>query len=147
MVIPAARFDCSGRITSVAVSMRWFRVSGPDPLFQVWRPASPSSSIYSKIDEVELPSGDRRGTFTRNYYFANLSLSGNNRIEFEPGDIIGYYQSSDSRRSIRNIQTSGYTSYSNAASSPSTSFDINNAGNTDTDRQPLTEVLFGKRIQ
>lgn len=146
MIVPAARFNCSGRITNVAVSMQ-FIFSGPDlPLFQVWRPASPNSSVYNKIGEVELPSGDHMGGIIINYYFANLSLNSSTQIEFQSGDIIGYYQSSSSQRLIRNIQTSGYTSYSNTVSSPLTSIDINNVDNSDIDRQPLIEVMFGKFI-
>ena len=147
MIVPAARFNCSGRITNVAVSMQ-FVFFGPDlPLFQVWRPASLSSSVYNKIGEVELPSGDHMGGIIINYYYATLSLNSSAQIEFQSGDIIGYYQSSSSQRLIRNIQTSGYTSYSNTVTSPSTSIDISNVDNSDTDRQPLIEVMFGKFIQ
>ena len=120
---------------------------GPDlPLFQVWRPALPNSSVYNKIGEVELPSGDHIGGIIINYYFVNQSLNNSAQIEFQSGDIIGYYQSSSSQRLIRNIQTSGYTSYSNTVSSPLTLIDINNVENSDTDRQPLIEVTFGKFI-
>ena len=144
MVVPAARFNCSGRITNIAVSMQ-FVFFGPDlPLFQVWHPAAPNSSVYNKISEVELPSGDHMGGLIINYYFANLSLSSSNQIEFQSGDIIGYYQSSESQCLIRNIPTSGYTSYSDTVTSPTTSIDINNVDNIDTERQPLIEVMFGK---
>ena len=71
VIVPSATFNCNGRIINVAVSMQ-FSFSGSDlPLFQLWYPASPNSSIYSKVGEVELPSGDRIGGFI--YYFANLS--------------------------------------------------------------------------
>ena len=146
MIVPATRFNCSGRITNVAVSMQ-FVFSGPDlPLFQVWRPTSTNSSVYNRIGEVELPSGDHIGGIIINYYFANLSLNSSSQIGFQSGDIIGYYQSSNSQRLIRNVRTGGYTSYSNTVSSPLASIDINNIDNTDTERQPLIEVMFGKII-
>ena len=112
------------------------------PLFQLWHPASPNSSMYSKVGEVELPFGDRIGGFIINHYFANLSLS--SEIEFQSGDVIGYYQPPEARWVIRSIQISGYTSYSRTVTSPSTSIDISSVGNIESDRQPLIEVTLGK---
>ena len=142
VIVPSATFNCNGRITNVAISMQ-FSFSGSDlPLFQLWRLASPNSGIYSKVGEVELPPGDRIGGFIINYYFANLSLS--SEIEFQSGDVIGYYQPPEAQRVIRSIQTSGYTSYSSTVTSPSISIDISSVGNIERDRQPLIEVTFGK---
>ena len=115
------------------------------PLFQVWHPTSLASNTYNKIGEVQLPAGNFINIFL---YFANLSLSSSSsQIEFQSGDVIGYYQPSDPQQLIRSIQTSGYTSYSNNVTSPSTSIDTNNVDNTETNRQPLIEVTFGKIIQ
>ena len=142
VIVPSATFNCNGRITNVAVSMQ-FSFTGSDlPLFQLWHPVSPDSSIYSKVGEVELPAGDRMGGFIINYYFANLSLS--SEIEFQSGDVIGYYQPPAAQRVIRSIQTSGYTSYSSTVTNPSTSVDISTVANIENDRQPLIEVTFGK---
>ena len=143
VIVPNARFNCSGRITNVAVSMTaWFGTNYP--LFQVWRPTSLNSSTYNKTGEVQFPAGDFIGIGQeRSYYHASLSLNKNGQIEFQSGDVIGYYQPSNPRHRIWSIQTSGYTSYSNAVTSPLTSIDINNLNN-ETDRQPLIEVTFGK---
>ena len=78
------------------------------------------------------------------YYHASLSLNSSSQIEFQSGDVIGYYQPSDPQRLIWSIQTSGYTSYSNSVTSPSTSIDTNNVDNIETNRQPLIAVMFGK---
>ena len=142
MIVPAARFNCNGRITNIAASLQI--LFGSDlPLFQVWRPSTSNSTVYTKIDEVELPLGDHMGGVLINYYFSNLSLSSINQIEFQSGDVVGYYQSSDPQRWVRNIQTSGYTSYSNDVSEASTSIDISSTNNVDTERQPLIEVTVG----
>ena len=115
------------------------------PLFQVWHPTSVNSSVYNKIGEIQLPAGDFVAVgVNRNYYFVSLSLNSSSQIEFQSGDVIGYYQPSSPRWSIWSIQTSGYDSYSNNVTSPSTSIDTNNVDNTETDRQPLIEVMFGK---
>ena len=126
VIIPRAKFNCNGRITNVAVSMSQLdRIDAQItltnlPLFQVWHPTSLNSSTYNKIGEVQLPAGEFVAVgIGRNYFFANLTLNGNSKIEFQSGDAIGYYQPSSSERSIWSIQTSGYTSYSNK------SFDFN----------------------
>ena len=116
------------------------------PLFQVWHPTSLNSNIYKKIGEVQLPPGDRITFLIFNYYFANLSLNTNSQIEFQSGDVIGYYQPSNPRRLIWSIQTSGYISYSNTVTSPTTSIDTNNTSSVEANSQPLIEVKFGKII-
>ena len=120
------------------------------PLFQVWHPTSLNSSIYNKIGEVQLPAGDFVAVGAgRSYFFANLILNGNSQIEFQSGDVIGYYQPFSALRLIRSIQTSGYTSYSNNINndtSPSTSIDIRTVDNTNNNHQPLIAVMFGKTI-
>ena len=152
VIIPRARFDCNGRITNIVVSLSQPALLLPGnnnlPLFQVWHPTSPTSSIYNKTGEVQLPAGEfRQVDIGRNYHSANVSLNSNSQIEFQSGDVIGYYQPSDPLRLIGSIQTSGYTSYSNSVTSPSTSIDTNSVDNTEANRQPLIEVMFGKIIQ
>ena len=147
MIVPGAKFNCNGRITNIAVSMsNWF-VSDL-PLFQVWHPSSLNASTYKKVGETQLPAGNFIAIGAgRSYYYAILSLNSNNQIEFQSGDVIGYYEPSSPRRLIGSIQTSGYISYSNAVTSPSTSIDINNVNNIEANRQPLFEVMFGKIIR
>ena len=144
VVVPEARFNCNGRITSVAASMD-ISVLGPNlPLFQVWHPVH--SRVYHKIGEVELPLGNYI-TGPRDYYYAKMSLNISSQIEFQSGDIIGYYQPTDPQYLIYSIQVAQYTSYSNTVTSPSTSIDIHSVNNTETQRQPLIEVTFGKIMQ
>ena len=114
------------------------------PLFQVWHPISVNSSAYNKTGEVQLPPGGYIGNIGTGYFSANLSLNSSSQIEFQSGDVIGYYQPSDSRRLIWSVQTSGYTSYSNTVTTPSTSIDTNNVNNIENNRQPLIAVMFGK---
>ena len=117
------------------------------PLFQLWHPASLNSSIYSKIGQIHLPPGNFVQVGTgRNYYYANLPLNGSSQIEFQSGDVIGYYQPFGPLRLIGSISKSRYTSYSNNVTSPSSSIDINSVDNTDDNHQPLIEVMFGKII-
>ena len=145
VIVPNARFNCNGRITNVAVSMEKWSGDTNNPLFQVWRPTSLNSNTYNKISEVQLPAGKFMIVGqNRNYHYVSLSLNSSSQIEFQSGDVIGYYQPSNPQRSIWSIQTSGYTSYSNNAKS--STIDINNVDNTDTNLQPLIKVTFGKII-
>ena len=147
MIVPSARFNCNGRITNVVVSMT---VQPFDnlPLFQVWHPTSLNSSVYNKSGEVQLPEGEFIPVGPgRNYHSARLSLNSSSQIEFQSGDVIGYYQPSSPWWSIGSILTSGYTSYSNTVTSPITSIDTSNVDNTEASRQPLIAVMFGKILQ
>ena len=60
------------------------------PQFEVWHPTSPNSNNYNRIGDVHLPAGDLVLVgIGRNYYSDNVSLSSNNQIEFQSGDVIG----------------------------------------------------------
>ena len=144
VVVPDANFSCNGRITNVAVSMRFSGFATDFPLFQVWHPSSPGSSVYNKTAEVQLPGGDFIGNLREIYYLANVSLSDGKQIEFQSGDIIGYHQPADPRRLVWSIQTSGYTAYSNSVASSMNIIDISNADNVDNEHQPLVAIMFGK---
>ena len=145
VIVPSARFNCNGRITNVVVSMSNQPFVNNLPLFQVWHPTSPNSSVYNIIDEVQLPAGMFIQVGTgRNYYSASLSLNSSSQIEFQSGDVIGYYQPSNPRRLIGSILISGFNSYSNTVTSPTTSIDTSNVDNTETGHQPLISVMFGK---
>ena len=145
VIVPNARFNCNGRITNTAVSMiNWFGENYP--LFQVWHPTSLNSSTYNKTAEVQLVADNFISIGQgRSYYHVSLSLNSSSQIEFQSGDVIGYYQPSSSRRLISSIQTSGYTSFSSTVKS--STIDINNVDNIDTNLQPLIKVMFGKTMK
>ena len=145
VIVPNARFNCNGRITNVAASMKDWSGATNYPLFQVWRPYMYPGS-YMKIGEVHFSAGSLKGAGQGSYYYANISLNSSSQIEFQSGDVIGYYQPSNACL-IWNIQTSGYTSYSNNVTSPLTSIDINHVDNVHDNYQPLIEVMFGKILQ
>ena len=100
MIVPNARFNCNGRITNVAASMNGW-VSGTEyPVFQVWHPVTTSShsSNYNKIGEVQLSNRSLEAVDDGSYVvYADISLNNSNEIEFRSGDVIGYYQPSNSR--------------------------------------------------
>ncbi|XP_065896410.1 P-selectin-like [Dysidea avara] len=144
VIVPSARINCTGRITGIAVSMDFVGVFTNDfPMIQVWRPSSPGSSVYNNISQVELSMGISVGLPA--YFYINVST--NVSMDFQSDDVIGYYQPPQPRRVIWNIQTSGYTSYSNNVNSSGTTIDINNVDNVETNRQPLIELQFDIRCE
>ena len=115
------------------------------PSFQVWRPASVGSTMYDKICEVQLQSNDQV-TFGMSNEFgeANITLTGNNTIEVQSGDVVGYYHPSDARYQVRTIQTDGYQLYRFNVSSVPTSINLSDANSNDNNLQPLIQFTIGK---
>ena len=140
-IIPRLNFTCNGRITSIRARMRFDDGMDNYPIFQVWRPSSVGSTVYNKIGEVQLQSNQVTGDGNRRT--VNIILTGNNTIEFQSGDVIGYYHPSDARYRVRTIRTDGYILYQ-FDGSPSTSVNLSGANDNDNERQPLIQFTIGK---
>ena len=141
VIIPRLNFTCNGRITNIRAKMSSRSPSGL-PYFQIWRPMS--SMIYNRIHTVQLQSAhvtQLSGTRVN----ISITLTGNERREFQSGDVIGYYHPSNSRYQVRTISTDGYIQYRFDGSSTLTSVDLNTVGSGDiTDqRQPLIQFTIG----
>jgi len=80
------------------------------------------------------------------YRTAYIPLTGNNTIEFQSGDVVGYYHPPDARYQVTTIRTDGYRLYRfDDPSAPTTSVDLNKADDDDDDdRQPLIQFTVGK---
>ena len=113
------------------------------PSFQVWRPASVGSTMYDKICEVQLQSNDQV-TLGNEFGEANITLTGNNTIEVQAGDVVGYYHPPNARYQVRTIQTDGYRLYRFNVSSVPTSVKLSDANHNDNNRQPLIQFTIGK---
>ena len=112
------------------------------PLFQVWRPWPPSTSstTYIKIGEVQL--SDDEVTGSGNYQTANIILTGNDTIEVQSGDVVGYYHPHDARYRVRTIQTNGYILYEYAGSHESV--DLNSNLHEKNEQRPLIQFTIGE---
>ena len=75
---------------------------------------------------------------------ANIILTGNNTIEFQSGDVVGYYHPLQSRYRVRTIQTDGYIQYQFTESPAPISVDLKNANSNDNGRQLLIQFTIGK---
>ena len=110
VIIPSFNFSCNGRITGITISMlRTAYERGYLPVFQVWHPLSSDSNVYSKIAQINVHDTGTR--ITRSHHIYNVSLNGSDQIEFQLGDVIGYYQPSQSVIKVGNDYNPNHTLY------------------------------------
>jgi len=90
-IVPRLNFSCNGRITSIRT-----RTTGPNlfsfdhPYFQIWRPLSSGSTMYNRVFQVQSQS-NQIFPLSVTVAIINITLTGDDRIEFQSGDVIGYY--------------------------------------------------------
>jgi len=108
----------------------------------MWRPSSPNSTIYNKIDEVVILE-DHVSTGSDGFLEVNISLSGDNRTEFQSGDVVGYYHPNDVRYTIRDLLTDGYVLYEFTANQTD-SVNLIDADITRNRRQPIIQFTISK---
>ena len=151
VIVPDYNFSCNGRITGYLARLELnMEDSGEYPTIQIWRPIAQNSTIYNKVGTVcTLTADDIINNATNEssyrYRLANVSCTGHgdNRTEFQSGDVIGYYQSNSSQSRLLNIATEGYTSYN--SDSLRTRINISNA-DVYSSIQPLIQVMYGKVV-
>ena len=111
----------------------------------MWRLLSTSSLVYHKVGEVQLKSDKQVTTNRNNKSLAHISLTGNDTIEFQSEDVIGYYHPNQSRYRVTDIRTDGYMLYQ-FNGSPHNSVNISEANRTFNSRQPLIQFTVGMKI-
>ena len=144
-IIPRLNFTCNGRITIISARVR-IREDRDNPSFyQVWRVASVDSTIYNKIGEVQL--SDDQVTGSGDFRTANIILTGDNTIEVQSGDVVGYYRERGARYRLRTVQADDYILYEfDSESNAATSINLNNADHNTNKEQPLIEFTIGKCV-
>ena len=144
-IIPRLSFSCNGRIIGIRVkvhdSMK-LMMDENSLYIQVWRSSSTGSPVYNKIDEVQLKL-DEQLIDSNNFTIVNISLTGNDTLEFQSGDVIGYYHPDQSRYRVTDIQTTGYVLYRFNGSSSLDSFNISQSEKVLNSRQPLIQFIVG----
>ena len=103
----------------------------------MWRPSSTSSTTYNRIGEIQLTHN--KVTCGGTYRTAYIILTGNNTIEVQSGDVVGYYHPPRSRYRVTTIQTDGYILHEFSGSYESVY--LNNGHNY---HQPLLQFTIGK---
>ena len=142
VIIPRLNFSCNGRVTNIRARVNRSLANTELTLlyFQVWRPLSSNSRIYNKISEFQFQSNDQ---VTKG--IVNISLTGN-AMEFHSGDVIGYYQPSQTHYAVTDINIEGYVLYRFDISPPPNLVDLSEATRTFNARQPLLQFTIGNII-
>jgi len=148
VIVPRANFTCSGRITGITASMNRVLNGMSCPYLEVWHPRTPGIGIFDKVGKVQLIESEVVQVgydFSTAYWLVNLTLKDDDRIEFESGDVLGYYQPPNSRYQLWSIRTTGYIAYANMISAPvnlsnATSYALSN------NRQPLVQFIVGMYV-
>jgi len=134
-------FNCSGRVTSVSAGMVSSHASGDLPIIQIWRPSSLNSTVYNRIGQAQFTNTTH---VTTNHSFTNITISNSSELEFQSGDVLGYYHSINSSHLISNILAIGHTSYVSSSSSASTvTIDVMEF-TRNYNEQPLIGMTFGE---
>ena len=143
VIVPQSNFSCNGRITGYMASLNQDRSNNCfNPRIIVWQPVNTQRTMHSIRNISTLSSEDI--ITMENYYFANVSFTGNDRIEFQSGDVIGYQHRFRPCYTVWSINTGGYTSYGDRFISSNTiNIDDDSSVTATADRQPLIQVIFG----
>ena len=144
VIIPRLNFTCNSRITSIRARVILNNSTNGYTSFHMWRPSSVDSTIYNRIGGVQLQSDEQVTTGSNGFLEANIILTGNDTIEIQSGDVVGYYHPPDVRYQVRDIFTDGYILYRFIGSSVPNSVDLNNRnGTVPNPRQPLIQFTIG----
>jgi len=136
-------FTCSGRITRIRASSSQHSNNDQYPYYQLWRPSSSNLSVYTRVGSVQLT--DSHASRKNSYWIIDILFSGNDRIQFQTGDVIGHFDPGpDPRFHLWSIQTTGYTTYSNSAVDQADMFDISSAEFSLPNHQPLIQITYGE---
>ncbi|XP_065903516.1 CUB and sushi domain-containing protein 1-like isoform X2 [Dysidea avara] len=147
-VIPRANFTCNGRITGITASMERLTNGINDPYLQVWHPTTPDKDVFDKVGEVQLVESEVVEEVDNNnntYWLVNITLSDDDRIEFEAEDVIGFYHPPDSRYQVWTIETPGYTGFGNLSDNSSNTIDLATVEGHFDKVQPLIEFTIDIR--
>ena len=142
-IIPHLNFTCNGRIINIRARVRRNNNMNNFPSFQVWRPSQPGSVMYNRTGEVQLQSDDQVTTGSNGFLEMNIILTGDDRIEFQSGDVVGYYHPNSSRYQVRSLQTDEYVLYRFDVSPTPTSVGLSEANFMSQLRQPLIQFAVG----
>ena len=141
-IIPRLSFSCNGRIIGIRAKVKSSMKNENSLYIQVWRSSFTGSPVYNKIDEVQLKL-DEQLIDSNNFMIVNISLTGDDTLEFQSGDVIGYYHPNESRYQVTEIQTTGYVLYQFNGSSSLDSLNLSQSEKVLNTRQPLIQFIVG----
>ena len=149
VIVPKSSFSCYGRITGYMVSLdRQVEEIEEDecnfPSILVWRPLNiEQTTTYHIVNTYTLSRNDDIDRENNNYYFGDITFDGNDRIEVQPGDVMGYRHRSKACYTVWSNEAADYTSYSTNDISDNAINISDSSMTSDSNLQPLIQVDFG----
>ena len=144
-IVPRFNFTCNGRISNIRVRVIQKNSGNQFPYIQVWRPSLSSTVTYDRVGQVQVQANQLIRPPPERWLEANISLTSNNRLQFQSGDVIGFYHPPNFNNEIRTIRTNGYVLHQFEGFNPSP-LTLNDATYVLTNRQPLIQFKIGKEI-
>ncbi|XP_065900392.1 uncharacterized protein [Dysidea avara] len=135
-IVPHLSFTCNGRILNIRVRVLPISSANILPYIQIWRPSS--SVTYDRVDQVQIQATQLTRPPPKGWLEANIPLTGSNRLQFQSGDVIGFYHPPDFSHEIRTTRTDGYVLHQFVGTYAS-SLALGDANNTFDNRQPLIQ--------
>ena len=116
LIAPTFTFTCNGRVTGVTAHLAPAEPLGITPstelpVFQVWHPVLPGSSVYSIVGQVQFQSAVQ---INGDYSISTVLLTEDDQIKFQSGDLIASYHPpnpSHYMRYIDRFEEANYTAY------------------------------------
>jgi len=137
-IIPNLNFTCNGRITGIKLGVSRNINNNGATFIHMWRPSS-GSVVFNKTSEVLLQVNND----DNDNYETSINLTGDRRIDFQSGDVVGYHHTLDAHFIIQDIQTEGYTLYQFSENSAVNSVNLTEAIAVLNFRQPLIQITVG----
>ena len=100
---------------------------------------------YDRVDQVQIQATQLTRPPPKGWLEANIPLTGSNRLQFQSGDVIGFYHPPDFSHEIRTTRTDGYVLHQFVGTYAS-SLALGDANNTFDNRQPLIQFEIGKEV-
>ncbi|XP_065899217.1 uncharacterized protein [Dysidea avara] len=135
-IVPRLNFTCNGRILNIRVRVLPITSANILPYIQIWRPSS--SVTYDRVGQVQIQTTQLTRPPPEDWLEANIPLTGSNRLQFQSGDVIGFYHPSDFSHEIRTTRTDGYV-LRQFVGRYASSLALGDANNTLDNRQPLIQ--------
>ena len=141
VVIPEINFTCSGSVQTLMFGINQIRTGTSYtqyPEFQIWRPLQGGNNVYQLVGQISVKGQQQ---VSGQMY----QLQGDSLLQFEAGDILGFYQPArdDSRSRLQlavRMPQPMQTMYRRNGNS-NNSFDIRTVN--ELDRNLLVSVITG----
>ena len=103
--------------------------------------------VYNKIGEIQLQPDNQMIMADYDVYLVvHINLTNSDRIEFQSGDVVGYYHPPHARYQVRNDFVAGYVTYQFDGVPALNSVNLTERFNISNFRRPLLQFNIGMNL-